>query len=204
MPTLALPRYEQYARAVAKGMIPYRAYLKHVSPATGLPVCSDKSAMDAVTSLNKDPRIAGRISELRASVHALADKEFAFGQLDMLNWHLDVMQTPIGHINEYHPLAQEFTYEEMEGRQAITDGEASPKRYKVKVKMPAKMDAARAITDIMGWKAAEKVEVTGDEGVSSWVQKIRQCTLDRSLEQAKVIECTTESLPDGEVDFSCD
>lgn len=50
-----------------------------------------------------------------------------------------------------------------------------------------------------GWYTPVQVEVSADVHVTSWVQKIRQ-----NLEQAKVIDCDTPSLPDGEVDFSCD
>ena len=69
-----------------------------------------------------------------------------------------MLETPIGEIDENHPLAQEY--------QANADG--------VKVKMPAKDGAGKELARLIGAYAPDKVEVSADDALTKLLGEIRE------------------------------
>lgn len=64
----------------------------------------------------------------------------------LLDFYQTVLETPVGDVDETSVLAQEFTTEEV--------GEAIIRK---KVKMVGKMDAAKELAAMLGWKQPEQV-----------------------------------------------
>ncbi len=88
--------------------------------------------------------VAGRIKELRANASEQSD----FKRADLVRFLVAVLQTPIGQLDANSPLVQEITTDAI--------GEATVRK---RVRMMGKIECARLLVDIMGWKAPEQVVV---------------------------------------------
>ena len=88
--------------------------------------------------------VAARIKELRAR----ESEKSEYKRADMVRFLVAILQTPVGDIDANSPLAQEITTD--------TIGEATIRK---RVKMMGKIEAARLLVDIMGWKEPEQVVV---------------------------------------------
>ncbi|MCX6879381.1 MAG: terminase small subunit [Verrucomicrobia bacterium] len=84
--------------------------------------------------------VAARINELRAK----ASERSEFKRADMVRFLVAVLQTPVGELEANSPLAQEISTEAI--------GETTIRK---RVKMMGKIECARLLVDIMGWRAPE-------------------------------------------------
>ena len=74
----------------------------------------------------------------------------------LIQHHLNVLETPVGEIDENHPLAQEYK---------VTKGSMS-------VKMPNKADSAKELARLIGAYEPEKLEISGEEELIALVAGI--------------------------------
>jgi phage terminase small subunit len=154
------PRQERFAEFVAGGMAATVAYGKAGYSNTG------RNAEGNASALMEKHGVKQRIAELRKRAAAKAE----FTRDDMVQWLVGALKTPVGEIDQNHRLAQELTTDELVVEKKGT------KTIKRRVKSVGKIECARLLCDMMGWKAPEKREI--DLGCSS---------LDSVRERAKVV-----------------
>ena len=116
-----------------------------------------------------------RIAELRARSAEKAD----FSRDDMVQWLVDALKTPVGEIDQNHPLAQELTTDEV-----FVEKKGS-KVIKRRIKTVGKNECARLLCDMMGWKAPEKREI--DLGTKT-LDAVREKALSIVSPLARAIE----------------
>jgi hypothetical protein len=133
-------RQEKFAQLVASGMPAIRAYVK-----AGYTGNAEKCAF----GITENPGIKKLIAELREKASAKAE----FTRDDMVQWLVGALKTPVGEIDQNHPLAQELTTDEVFVEKK---GATSTKR---RIKTVGKNECARLLCDMMGWKAPEKREI---------------------------------------------
>ncbi len=140
------PRQERFCQLYATGGNASAAYREAYSGALG--------AGQSAFTLLKIPKIKARVAELTgdASERAEIDRDY------LIQFWREVLETPIGEIDENHPLAQEY--------QANADG--------VKVKMPAKDGAGKELARLIGAYAPDKVEVSADDALTKLLGEIRE------------------------------
>jgi len=134
MPILDNPRHERFCQLMFEGRSQAEAY----QLTTG---CTIESANSNAYRLMEDDGIKGRIRELQA---ATVKKRMLTRERSLEILH-DIVETPIGEINEDHPLAQAV--------------KRSPEGNVVGVKMPAKLDALTLNAKLQGW-LTERTEHT--------------------------------------------
>ena len=132
MPALDNPRHERFAQlvATAKEDGSVRSDTEAYQIAYG---CDYDQANANAWRLKGDDGINQRILELKQPI---SDK-FALTKDESLQFLADIVRTPIGKIDEMHPLAQAV--------------KRSPEGNVVEVKMPAKLDALTLNAKLQGW-----------------------------------------------------
>ena len=129
------PRQEKFIEGIAAGMSATQAYL-----AAGFR-CDPDNAGTLSSKLRKKPHIAARLHALEEASLARA----AATRDRLVTWLWDAVQTPVGDIDEAHPLAQEVARD-------FRSGEVCRSR----VKAVGKMDAAKLLVTLLGWSGPEK------------------------------------------------
>jgi hypothetical protein len=126
------PRREKFAQAVARGRQQTSAYEEAGFVSRG------KLACNSSMRLLKDPTVTARIEELRAE----ALTEYRLNRRKVLDYLVDVILTPAGHVVDGDPLCQSFRTSD-KGRT---------------MRMPDKIRAAEMLAKLCGWFPTEKPE----------------------------------------------
>lgn len=145
------PQHERFALLMSKGVFSQTScYLQVYGEAEG--------ARQSASRLMTMADIVARVNWLREQ--AVKDAKAELGEI--VKFCLDIIRTPVGYLDEESPLVQEMTRKEMGGHNGhLVNGneEVTPQVFEVKVKMPGKLDAAKLLTDLMGWKKPEEVNL---------------------------------------------
>ena len=161
-------RQERFAELVAGGMAGGPAYIEAGYKVP--PPLAKANACRLLTNAN----VTARIEELRA----IASEKSEFKRADLVRFLVSVLQTPVSDIDANSPLAQEITTD--------TIGEATIRN---RVKMMGKIEAARLLVDIMGWREPEQVVVeTGPKalaGIKERAERVASALNLRAHLQAK-------------------
>jgi hypothetical protein len=136
---LANPRWEKFAQAIVEGHRQYRAYEKAGFALRGLRACG------GAERLLKNPTVMARIVELRDEKMVA----YRMSRRDVLNYLVDVIQTPAGQVKEGDRLCHSYRH---------TDRLRS-------ASMPDKLKAAEMLAKICGWFAPEQQEHSGEVAV---------------------------------------
>lgn len=160
-------RQEKFAQLVASGV-----------PATPAYIQAGYKVGQKVAEAN-GPRLLGNAA-VRARVDELTAKTAAkveFRRENLVAWLVSAIETPSGNLTADSPLAQEVTVESIAGgaRGRLKRGKADkgnetagPDITRTKIKGVGKMDAARLLSEIMGWKKPEEIVVeTGPKTLAS-------------------------------------
>lgn len=140
MPMLENPKYEAFAQAVANGSTGVQAYKDHVSNG-----CTTKSAIERASHLLRDVNVSSRVESLRKTAEETLEKHLGWNKLKAMTYLVEVLETPIGEVDQNHRLAQEISFD--------SEGQ-------MKIKLPAKNDAMKQLSAMTSWNEPEKVEVT--------------------------------------------
>lgn len=179
MPRLDNAKYEKFAQLVAMGSTGVQAYKEAVSSD-----CLTKTAIEAASRLLADHNVSARVESLRIRADETLEKRLGWTKEKALRYLVEILETPVGEVDEYHRLAQEVTRDEIGGAQGKlrrgNDDEGnenvSPSATRVKIKLPSKTDAIKQLSAMVGWNEPEKIEVTGtvnhDHSFSGAMQKI--------------------------------
>ncbi len=134
---------EEFALCMADGKSAAEAYrVTH-------PKVTNATAETNGPKMHRDTQVALRVKFLQKKVEDKVTDEFAWDKVDTLKWCLEIAQTPIGKVDQDHPLCQEYSR---------TDGNDSTT---VRYKMPAKLEAMEKIIKIRGWYEPDKVQHSG-------------------------------------------
>ncbi len=127
-------RQERFAELVATGVPAMRAYAEAGYSNRG------KNAQGNASALIENHGVKARIAEIRAKTSAKLDLK----REDLARHLMAVVMTPIGKLDANSPMVQEFVIDR-EGR--------------TRMKMIGKIEAARLLCDMMGWREPEKMVV---------------------------------------------
>jgi len=122
------------------------------------------TARTNASRLLANANVAARVEHLKREGAKNAEADVG----EVIRLCLNIMRTPVGYVDEESPLAQEVTREEMGGpngqlKRGNADSgneEVTPTIMKVKVKIPGKLEAAKLLTEIKGWKKPQEVDLT--------------------------------------------
>lgn len=142
------PKHEAFAQKVAAGSSAGEAYREVYTTA------SKATAETEGPKLLRNPQIALRVEELKAAQRAALTEDFKVSRGEVIHYLLEVMNTPVGHIDPNHRLCQEWTEEKIQMGEAV--------KTRTKVKMPPKLEAVEKIIKMAGWYSPEKVQIGAD------------------------------------------
>lgn len=128
------PNDEQFLQDIVGGMTGAESYRRNI--ATGQIV--NQTAQSGAYLLLKKPLFQKRLDEIRESDKRLIEEKLGFGREQIIRYLIDGANTPVGDIDEHHPLCQEYT---------VTAGEEFSQ---TKVKMVSKMDCIDKLSKILG------------------------------------------------------
>lgn len=106
------------------------------------------TARTNASRLLANANVAARVEHLKREGAKNAEAEVG----EVIRLCLNIMRTPVGYVDEESPLAQEV-------QRDITGTEDEGVVTKVKVKIPGKLEAAKLLTEIKGWKRPQEVDV---------------------------------------------
>lgn len=149
--------HESFLELIALGESPTYAYRECVSPDK---VCTIFTARTASRRLLRDSRIALRLKFLKEQNHKTVEERFGLSRDWLVQWLMNVLETPVGDITTDHELAQEWKA----ARKWRGQGENAEEWEEIEVKMPNKLQAAALLCQILGYKAPEKATVTIEAG----------------------------------------
>lgn len=107
------------------------------------------SARTNASRLLANANVAARVEHLKTEGAKKAEAEVG----EVVRLCLNIMRTPVGYVDEESPLAQEV-------QRDIQGTEEKGTVTKVKVKIPGKLEAAKLLTEIKGWKKPQEVDLT--------------------------------------------
>lgn len=140
MPVLENPKHEAFAAFVAEGLSAAEAYRK-ISPKV-----KSETAETNGPKLLRSAQVALRVEEMKAVQKEILETKFSISRQSICAYLIEVIETPIGKIDENHRLCQEYSETPNQSGTAF------------KYKMPAKLDAVEKIIKMAGFYAPEKVE----------------------------------------------
>jgi len=158
------PRQRRFVEFYTGGMAAGRAY-----EAAGY---AKRGADQAASLLLRNIKVEKAV---KAAKRALSEAS-RWEKWNLADWYQSVLETPLGAMHEMHLLATEVIREEVGGgaNGQLKRGDApsgneliTEEVRRVKIKMVSKMEAAKELAKLMGWNAAEKVEVTASEEVAA-------------------------------------
>lgn len=147
--TELLPKHEAFAQAVADGCSATEAYRRCIAG----PDCKTASCMSEGSQLLQLPEVAERVKMLRTNMRRVLEEKLGVKQETIARYLMEVLETPVGDVEEGHRLAQE--------------------QGKFGMKMFSKAEAAKILNQMAGWNAPEKVQavVTSSESVALALEK---------------------------------
>ena len=136
MPALKNLKWEKFAQAIANGSTGVQAYRDEVSDG-----CTTISAIQAASRLLADVNVSSRVEELQKMAETTLEKRLGWNKEKALTYLVEILETPVGEVDENHRLAQEIGYD-MQGQK--------------KIKLPGKDSAMKQIAAMCGWNDPEK------------------------------------------------
>ncbi|MCW1912435.1 terminase small subunit [Luteolibacter sp. GHJ8] len=141
------PRQLQFARLVADGTTQTAAYFQ---------VYGKKSSKADASALAHHPNVAAEIARRQREAEARAD----FKREDMIRYLVSILHTPMNELSDAHPLVQELNI--------TRRGDADF----IRIKGLAKLEAARLLSQIMGWLKPAPEPTTPEEPVTIVLKKM--------------------------------
>jgi hypothetical protein len=160
--------YEAFVELIALGESPTYAYRECVSPDK---VCTITTARVEARRLLRNPLIFLRLDYLKAQNRKTVEERFGLSRDWLVQWLMNVLETPVGDITVDHELAQEWKA----ARKWRGQGDHAEEWEEIEVKMPNKLQAAALLFHILVYKAPEKLAVTHDvsDKLASLIANIR-------------------------------
>lgn len=143
--------HEAFAQAVAAGTPAAIAYREHCSEG-----CTQKSSWENASKLLNSPKVAPRVKFLRGAVGRVAVHNFGVDAATLLRMHLEIATTPLGEVDENHPLCSK-----LKRKRRVEGGPEGKDEWIVEeVSLPCKSRSLEAIASLCGFNSAIKTEAT--------------------------------------------
>jgi len=152
MPALKNPKHEAFCQAVANGSTGVQAYRDEISDG-----CTTKTAMEQASRMLADRNVSARVEELQKLAETTLEKRLGWNKEKALTYLVEILETPVGEVDQDHRLAQEIGYDS-EGR--------------MKVKLPSKGDAMKQIAAMGGWNSPTEVKHSGTVGLEGLTEAV--------------------------------
>lgn len=105
--------------------------------------------MERACVLLRDIKISSRVEELQKLAETTLEKRLGWNKEKALTYLVEILETPVGEVDQDHRLAQEVKDTE-DGKQ---------------IKLPSKADAMKQIAAMCGWNEPEKIKHSGSVGL---------------------------------------
>jgi hypothetical protein len=132
------PRHERFAQAIAVGMFAHLAEAYRY--ATDNEKASSNTASTVALRWSKRVDVAARVEEIQAEAQAKCRWE----REDLVNFLLDICETPAGKIDKDSRLCQSV-------EDFVTETPNGSTIHRRRLAMPSKMEAAQSLKFMMGW-----------------------------------------------------
>jgi len=146
-------RERTFADKVLEGMPATRAY-----QAAGYKANEQTARKNAYLVLRR-PQVIAYMREERKALAELARLE----KWQLVEYLTQVITTPVGHVDETSPLAQEYTVDEI-GREKV----------RTRVKMIGKLDSAKLLASMLGWTTPDREKPKGNSKLSELIRLTRK------------------------------
>lgn len=149
---LELEQHEAFCQSVSFGRPAGLAYRETIARK-----CTMQSSWASASTLMRDPKFSLRVRFLRAEAAKVVLEKFGLDTETMVAMQLEIVTTPVGEIDQNHYLAQRVR------RKRLITGrtEADVQEWEVEeIEMPSKGGALKALADLGGHNAAQKIEQT--------------------------------------------
>lgn len=134
-----------------------QAYRENVAE----PGSKTNTCMTQASILLSDPKVSERVSELRKMAEEALERRLGWNKEKALTYLVEILETPIGEVDQDHRLAQEIGYD--------SEGQ-------MKIKLPSKSDAMKQLSAMTGWNAPEKVEHSASDPLIEALARIQAVT----------------------------
>jgi len=145
VPLIMKPKHEAFAQAIANGATGVQAYRDCVAK----PGTKTKTCMEEASRLLANPKTAARVQELKRLAADDLNSHLRWDRMKAMRYLVEVLETPVGELDEGHRLAGEVTREEVAGGV-----------FKTRIKGISKADALKQLSAMCGWNQPAKVEVS--------------------------------------------
>lgn len=143
--------WEDFSEGIAlEGLSYTQAYLKYVKDRDN---CNDDNIFKHASRVGREGKVKARIAYLRKQLGESITERIGITADYLARHHMAIIETPIGEIDENHPLAQEWHREQA--------GSDEGPIIKTRVKMPAKDSSLKALADLIGANAPVKSQIEG-------------------------------------------
>lgn len=149
-------RQRMFAELVVSGMPAGRAYEQAGYKSRG--AAADVNA----SKLIRNPKVSKFMAELREK--AMESAQMSLNEA--LAFLADAIRTPVGEVDENHPLCQEWV------RQEVGDGGENVSTWTIRTKMVGKLEAVKQLALMMGWNKPEEHKHQVD-GLTTLMEKLR-------------------------------
>ena len=122
-----------------------------------------------------------------AVLEELNDRQRRFVELVVLGraagraYLTNVLRTPVGAVDQNHPLCQEYVHVQADDDEAeeemvdlFGDTVSSKPKKIIRVKMVGKLDAGKMLIGLMGWNKPQQVELGADDALSALISGVRK------------------------------
>ena len=129
-------------------------------------------------------------SRLLRNVKVVSYREFLRNQAressqmsldEMVAYLTNVLRTPVGAVDQNHPLCQEYVHVQADDDEAeeemvdlFGDTVSSKPKKIIRVKMVGKLDAGKMLIGLMGWNKPQQVELGADDALSALISGVRK------------------------------
>ena len=145
-------RHELFAVALAGGATEQAAYEK----------AGYEGDRGNAARLTANDSVRARVAELQGEVA----KEAVFGITAAIQFCVDVINTPVGQVDQNSRLCQEHTVDTIGG------SKGGERIVRTKVKMPSKMDAIEKLAKLMGWYREDQTREKEVDALAALLQSI--------------------------------
>lgn len=154
---LPSPRHEKFAQLMASG--DYSAWEAYHNV---YPLVKESTCRSNGPALFRTAFIKARVRQIQGD--AAADTSMKIGEYRQ--FLTDIARTPIGELDENHPLTQKLTYTQIPGTKK---GDAPIEV--VRVEMPSKLAAVQELAKHNGWHAKVEVEHGATDALLEWLRQ---------------------------------
>lgn len=152
--TVVSPAHENFINGLLDGMTATAAYRKYIARGK----VETSTCMAAGCRLKQNAKIAARLQERKRDIRDWLKEKHNITAETLTTRLMEMAETPLGELDEMHPLATEVTR-----RRKVTMDDDEPQEWEVlKIKKDSPLSALKALASLAGLEAPKKLTVDVD------------------------------------------